>query len=107
TRDRSDLRPMCAPSGAPTLGAMTARPRAHSDYAECRDWTRSEPSSERSFMEHEHSYRSLVGRRGARHSRRLGRAPGAAAALLVVACLSFVFSASVGAAAGHRNAPTS
>ena len=58
-------------------------------------------------MEHEHSYRSPLGCRGARHSRRLSRAPGVTAALLVAFCFSFVFAASSGAAAGHRNAPMS
>src|SRR5262245_12016841 len=88
------------------LGAMTARP-AHSDYAECRDLTRSEPSHERSFMKHEHSYRSLVERKGARHSRRLAHAPGLAAALLAAVCMFVVFSASSGAAAVSRNSPMS
>src|SRR5262249_32392693 len=107
TRHRSDLRPMYAGTDAPNLGAMTTRPRAHGDLAECGDWTRSEPSSERSFMKHEHSYRSLVGRKGARHSRRLAHAPGLAAALLVAVCMFVVFSASSGAAAGSGNSPMS
>src|SRR5262249_45243299 len=98
---------MCAGTDAPNLGAMTARPRAHGDLAECGDWTRSEPSRERSFMKHEHSYRSLVGRKGARHSRRLAHAPGLAAALLAAVCMFVVFSASSGAAAGSGNSPMS
>src|SRR5215831_3284815 len=70
------------------------------------------PDAERAIkreepMEHEHSYRSLAGRRGARHSRHLARAPGLAAALLLAVCMSFVFSASSGAAAGHRKSPMS
>src|SRR5262249_19071210 len=66
-----------------------------------------EQSSERSVMEHEHSYRSPVGRAGARRSRRLARAPAVAAALLVAVCMSLVVSASSGAAAGRRGVPMS
>src|SRR5262245_1069259 len=107
TRHRSDLRPMCAGTDAPNLDAMTARTRAHSHQAECSDWTRSEPSRERSFVEHEHTFQSSVGRPGARHSRRLAHARGVAAALLVAVCMFVVFSASSGAAAGNPNSPMS
>jgi hypothetical protein len=58
-------------------------------------------------MEHEHSFRSLDGRRGARRSHRLARAPGVAAALLVAVCFSFFFSASSGATAGGGKSPIS
>jgi len=58
-------------------------------------------------MRNEHSYRSLVERKGARHSRRLAHAPGVAAALLAAVCMFVVFSASSGAAAGSGNSPMS
>jgi hypothetical protein len=58
-------------------------------------------------MEHEHSYRSLVGRKAARCSCRVPRAPGLAVALLVAICASFVVSTSSGAAAGRRSSPQS
>ena len=67
TRDRSDLRPKCAASGASSLRDTTACPRLYRDQARIvAVGRRSEPSSERSFMDHEHSYRSPIGRKGAR-----------------------------------------
>jgi plastocyanin len=56
-------------------------------------------------MEHEHSYRSLVGRTVAWRSRRVARAPRVAAVLIFVVCMSSVVSAASGAAAGRRSLP--
>ncbi len=55
-------------------------------------------------MEHEHSYRSLVGRKAAGRSCRVPRAPGVAVALI---CVSILVSTSSGAAAGRRSSPQS
>ena len=63
--------PTCARNARPAaLLASVTRPRCppvHRDQARIvAVGRRSEPSSERSFMDHEHSYRSPIGRKGAR-----------------------------------------
>src|SRR5262245_49430932 len=58
-------------------------------------------------MEHEHSYQSPAGRKARLPGFRAGRALVVAAALLVAICLSFVVSASSGAASARRSSPPS
>jgi hypothetical protein len=70
TAARETIRPApkCAASSAPSRGDTTAMPSGPPRPSPriVAIGRRSEPSSERSLMGHEHSYRSLIGRKGAR-----------------------------------------